>query len=71
MLRELPISVVKQALEPQAFRALTALLQHLVGGTDNLSTVARGVVEGGNLRPLGNCGFLKRLAMYDFEKPGL
>ena len=22
----------------------------------------------GNLRPLGNCGFLNRLPMYDFEK---
>jgi len=31
-----------QALEPQAFRALTALLQHLVGGTDNLSTALIG-----------------------------
>merc|ERR1711879_456881 len=42
LLRELPMSVVKQALEPQAFRALTALLQHFVGGTDSLSTAVIG-----------------------------
>jgi len=37
LFRELPLDVLKQALEPQAFRALTALLQHFVGATDNLS----------------------------------
>lgn len=42
LLRELPLRVVKQALEPQAFRALSALLQHFVGGTDSLSTAVIG-----------------------------
>jgi len=42
LFRELPLEVLKQALEPQAFRALTALLQHFVGATDNLSTALVG-----------------------------
>lgn len=37
LLKELPLETLIQALEPQAFRALSALLQHFVGGTDNIS----------------------------------
>jgi hypothetical protein len=40
--KDLPLEVVKQSLEPQAFRALTALMQHLVGSTDSLSTAVIG-----------------------------
>jgi len=42
LFRELPLEVVKEALEPQAFCALTTLLQHVVGGTDNLSVALLG-----------------------------
>eukprot|EP00930_Biecheleria_cincta_P058698 TRINITY_DN4449_c0_g2_i1.p1 TRINITY_DN4449_c0_g2~~TRINITY_DN4449_c0_g2_i1.p1 ORF type:complete len:2425 (+),score=436.97 TRINITY_DN4449_c0_g2_i1:100-7374(+) len=42
LFRELPVEVVTDALEPQAFRALTALLQHFVGGTDSLNVALVG-----------------------------
>ncbi|CAE8625894.1 unnamed protein product, partial [Polarella glacialis] len=42
LFRELPQALLLEALEPQAFRALTALLQHLVGGTDNMSVALVG-----------------------------
>ncbi|CAE7195090.1 hecd-1 [Symbiodinium natans] len=42
LFRELPLEVVQAALEPQAFCALTTLLQHVVGGTDNLSVALLG-----------------------------
>lgn len=38
LFRGLPRRVVKQSLEPLAFRALISLFQHFVGGTDNVST---------------------------------
>ncbi|CAE8601169.1 unnamed protein product [Polarella glacialis] len=42
LLRDLPVTVLKESLQLQAFRALTALLQHLVGGTDNVSVALVG-----------------------------
>lgn len=40
--RELPRDALKPALEPQAFRARTALLQPIVGAIDNNSTALVG-----------------------------
>eukprot|EP00971_Amphidinium_carterae_P012795 252275-Amphidinium_carterae.1 len=42
LVQELPLKVMKQALEPTEFRALVALLQHFVSGADSLSTAYLG-----------------------------
>jgi len=42
LFRDLPTEVVKESLEPQAYCALTALLQHLVGSNDNLGVALGG-----------------------------
>jgi len=42
LFRELPLRIIKQALEPVAFRGLMALFQHFVGGADNLSSAYLG-----------------------------
>lgn len=42
LFQHLPVEAVKETLEPVTFRALTALLQHLVGGTESWSMALSG-----------------------------